>query len=36
MCNKTDVEDLSSSRRNLINVSNESMFGKVLGFFFNE
>jgi cell division protein FtsA len=36
MFNKTDVEDLSSSRRNLINVSNESMFGKVLGFFFNE
>jgi cell division protein FtsA len=36
MFSKTDVEDLSSSRRNLINVSNESMFGKVLGFFFNE
>ena len=36
MFTKTDVEDLSSTKRNLINMSNETMFGKVLGFFFNE
>lgn len=36
MFSKSDVEELSSSKKNLINISNESMFGKVLGFFFNE
>lgn len=36
MFSKTDVEELSSTRKNLINVSNESMIGKVFGFFFNE
>ncbi len=33
---KDDMEDLSSTKRNLINVSNESMLGKVFGYFFSE
>ena len=36
MFTKTDVEDLSSAKKNIINVSNETVFGKLFGFFFNE
>lgn len=36
MFSKTDEEELSSTRKNLINVSNESMLGKVFGYFFSE
>lgn len=36
MLSKSDVEELSSTRKNLINISNESMLGKVFGYFFSE
>ena len=36
MITKDDMEDLSSTKRNLINVSNESMLGNVFGYFFSE
>ncbi len=36
MVNDTDMEVLSSTKKNLINVSNESMLGKVFGYFFGE
>lgn len=36
MINDTDMEVLSSTKKNLINVSNESMLGKVFGYFFGE
>lgn len=35
MVSRNDIEELSSTRRNLID-GNESMVGKVFGFFFNE
>jgi cell division protein FtsA len=35
MFTKSDVEDISTARRN-IDMSNESMIGRVFGFFFNE
>ena len=36
LISRDDIEQLSSSKRNLINVSNESMLGKVFGYFFSE
>jgi hypothetical protein len=36
MFNKNDIEELSASRKGVINISNESMLGKVFGYFFNE
>lgn len=36
MLSKSDVEELSSTRKNIINISNESMLGKVFGYFFSE
>lgn len=36
MVSDTDMEVLSSTKKNLINVSNESMLGKVFGYFFGE
>ncbi len=36
MFSKSDVEDLSSTHKNIINISNESMLGKVFGYFFSE
>lgn len=36
MFNGSDVEELSSTKKSLINVSNESMLGKVFGYFFSE
>lgn len=36
MLNNNDIEELASTKKNLINVSNESMLGKVFGFFFSE
>jgi cell division protein FtsA len=36
MISKNDMEDLSSSKSGLINVSEESMLGKVFGYFFSE
>ena len=36
MISKNDMEELSSTRKNLINISNESMLGKVFGYFFSE
>lgn len=36
MISKNDMEDLSSSKSGLINVSEESMLGKLFGYFFNE
>jgi cell division protein FtsA len=36
MFSKNDVEELSSTKKNLINVSNESMLGKVFGYFWSE
>lgn len=36
MFGKNDVEELSSNKKNLINVSNESMLGKVFGYFWSE
>ena len=36
MISKNDMEDLSSSKSGLINVSEESRLGKVFGYFFSE
>jgi len=36
MISKSDMEELSSTRKSLINISNESMLGKVFGYFFSE
>lgn len=36
MVSREDQEELSTISRNLINVSNESMLGKVFGYFFSE
>lgn len=36
MISKNDMEDLSSNKSGLINVSEESMLGKVFGYFFSE
>ncbi|MFV0250046.1 MAG: cell division protein FtsA [Bacilli bacterium] len=36
MISKNDTEELVSSKRSLLNISNESMLGKVFGYFFNE
>ncbi len=36
MVSKGDMEELSSTRKSLINISNESMLGKVFGYFFSE
>lgn len=36
MISSDDMYELSSTRKNLINVSNESMLGKVFGYFFSE
>ena len=36
MISKSDMEDLSSSKSGLINVSEDSMLGKVFGYFFSE
>ena len=36
MVSKNDMEELSSTRKSLINISNESMLGKVFGYFFSE
>lgn len=36
MISKEDMEDLSSNKKSLVNVSNESMLGKVFGYFFSE
>lgn len=36
MISKSDMEELSSTKKSLINISNESMLGKVFGYFFSE
>lgn len=36
MISKGDMEELSSTKKSLINISNESMLGKVFGYFFSE
>lgn len=36
MISRDDMEQLSSNKKGLINVSNESMLGKVFGYFFSE
>lgn len=36
MISRSDMDDLSSSKSGLINVSEESMLGKVFGYFFSE
>lgn len=36
MVSKNDMEELSSTKKSLINISNESMLGKVFGYFFSE
>ena len=36
MFSKSDIEELSSTKRSLINISSESMLGKVFGYFWNE
>lgn len=36
MFSNSDIEELSSTKKSLINVSNESMLGKVFGYFFSE
>lgn len=36
LISREDMEDLSKNKKNLMNVSNESMLGKVFGYFFNE
>lgn len=36
MVTNNDMEMLSSTKQNLINISNESMLGKVFGYFFGE
>ena len=33
---KNDMEDLSSSKNGVLSVSDESMLGKVFGYFFSE
>lgn len=36
MISNSDMEALSSTRRNVINISNDTMLGKVFGYFFGE
>lgn len=36
MVNNNDMEALSSTKRNVINISNDTMLGKVFGYFFGE
>ncbi len=36
MFSKDDVEELSSTKKNIINISNDSMLGKVFGYFWSE
>ena len=36
MFNENDIEDLVSTKKNKLNMSNESMLGKVFGYFFGE
>jgi len=36
MISQSDMEQLSSTKKNIINISNESMLGKVFGYFFSE
>ncbi|MFA5603310.1 MAG: cell division protein FtsA [Bacilli bacterium] len=36
MFSREDVEELSSTKKNLINISNDSMLGKVFGYFWSE
>lgn len=36
LVSREDMEILSSTKKNLINISNESMLGKVFGYFFSE
>ena len=36
MISNSDMEELSSTKKSLINISNESMLGKVFGYFFSE
>ncbi|MCI8544974.1 MAG: cell division protein FtsA [Bacilli bacterium] len=36
MISNNDMEALSSSKRNVINISNDTMLGKVFGYFFGE
>ena len=36
LVSREDMDTLSSTKKNLINISNESMLGKVFGYFFNE
>lgn len=36
MISKTDMEELSSTKKNTFNLSNESMLGKVFDYFFSE
>ncbi len=36
MINQKDMEDLSSTKKNFVNISSESMFGKVFDYFFDE
>ena len=36
LVSREDMEILSSAKKNLINISNESMLGKVFGYFFSE
>ena len=36
MISKNDMEDLSSSKNGVLSVSDESMLGKVFGYFFSE
>lgn len=36
MISESDMELLSSNKRNVINISNETMLGKVFGYFFGE
>ena len=36
MFSKEDVEELSTTKKNLINISNDSMLGKVFGYFWSE
>lgn len=36
MVSESDMETLSSNKKGLINISNDSMLGKVFGYFFND
>lgn len=36
MFNKKEIEELSSTKKNVINLSNDSMLGKVFGYFWND